>query len=169
MDLSKRVASSPNACMVSLFFSGNPKPSTIINTDAFYASVLSKDDKANLYVSSGSVKVAEKSTNSRPGLHFTQTITFSLPTTDEFRAQRIHQFRKVKYLSIILSDKRQLFFGRNDIKQNTPPKISISSNEKLTQIQFQQKSIIPLGFLTEKVFTFQDGLQFLFQDGSSFQ
>lgn len=168
MDLSKKVASSPNACKVSLFFSGQPKTSSSSGNGAFFASVLPKDHQADLYVSSGSVKVKETTKTGRSGTRFHQSITFVLPTNDELRAQRINQFKKVKFLSIGLSDKKQLFFGRNDVKQNTPPKISITSDEKLTQIQFKQISITPLGFLIQEVFTFQDGLQFVFQDGSSF-
>lgn len=168
MELLKKVATSPNACQISLFFSGQPSPSSLSSTDIFFASELSADHEADVYVSSGSVKVREASKQTRAGLQYHQTVTFALPTNDGLRAQRIEQFKRVRFLAIKLSDDRQLFFGRNDASQNTKPKIEIISDEKLTQIQYKQISIAPLSFLINEVFTFQDGIQFLFQDGVSF-
>lgn len=168
MDNSQRVGHSPNACLISLFFSGIPEASVLENTDRFFTSLLEQDFKDDLYVTSGSIEVSEKSTQTRSGLTYTQTVKFSLPSSDELRAKRIAQFKKVKFIGIQLTNKRSLFFGRNDVFQNTKPKVSISSNEKLTSVQFEQTSIAPLGFLITEVFSFQDGLQFVFQDGSSF-
>ncbi len=165
---SKRVASSPNACFINLFFSGIPGPSSTVTDGNFYNTTLSDELKSDIYVSSGSVKIIETSKQGRSGLVYNQTVTFALPTADNLRAQRIDQFKKVKSLTITLSDGKQLFFGRNDVHQNTKPKLKIISDEKLTKIQFKQKSIAPLGFLVNEIYTFQDGIQFLFQDGSSF-
>lgn len=168
MDNSKRVAKSPNTCQISLFFTGAPEASVLSNTDTFFTSLLSKDHQADLYVTSGSINISEKTKQTRAGLQYIQTVKFSLPSTDELRATRIDQFRKVKFIGVQLTDNRVLFFGRNDVKQNTKPRVSVSSNEKLTAVQYEQTSMYPLSFLVQEVFTFQDGIQFIFQDGSSF-
>lgn len=168
MENSKRVAKSPNACLISLFFSGAPEASVLSNTDTFFTSLLSKQHQTNLYVTSGSISVSEKSKQTRAGLQYVQTVKFTLPSTDELRATRIDQFKRVKFIGVQLTDKSVLFFGRNDIHQNTKPKVSVSSNEKLTAVEYQQTSMFPLSFLVHESFTFQDGMQFIFQDGSSF-
>ena len=169
MDLSKKVAGAPNVCFVSLYFSGAPAAVSASEIGNFYNSELLEDDKTDLYVTSGSLKVRETGKQGRSGLPYTQQIVFVLPTNDELRAQRINQFKKVKFIAIKLTDGRSLFFGRNDLVQNTPPKIKITSDEKLSQIEFTQKSITPLGFLINDFFMFQDGIQFMFQDNSSFK
>lgn len=168
MDTLQKAAFSPNNCFISLFFSGEPKASALPNTDAFFTSILSPDHEADVYVTSGTIELNERSSESRSGVKYIQTLKFTLPTNDDLRASRLHQFKKVKFIAITLTNKKQLFFGRNDVKQNTKPKVSIASNEKLTTVQYQITSMVPAGFLLQETFAFQDGMKFLFQDGSSF-
>lgn len=167
MEYFNKVQASPNACFVGLFFSGSPE--VMRSTDGkFYSSKLSPDHKADVYTTAGTIKISETGKDSRAGMVYTQTIEFIMPTTDNLRAVRIDQFKKTKFVSVTLTTGQTLFFGRNDVRQNTRPKVTISSTEKLTKIQFSQNSISPLAFLVEEIFTYQDGLKFIFQDGSSF-
>ena len=161
--LNEKVASSPNACKIGLFFSKQP-----LLPDDFFDTLITGASSEGIYLTSGSLKFTEVSKQGPSGIEFTQTIEFSLPTNDELRAKRIHQFIKVKFIAVKLTNGAVLFFGRNDIVQNTAPKIKINSSEKLTKIQYKQKSVFSAGFLKQNVFTFQDGTPFIFQDGTFF-
>ena len=168
MSLLNKIALSPTACKIALYFSAIVEPSTSESLGGIYSTDIISGTEEQLYSSSGSVSFREVGKETENGTIYTATLTFSLPTTDALRAQRIEQFKKVRYISLILSNGAKLFFGRNDIDQNTKPKVQISSDEKRTKIEFQQKNIAPLGFQIQSNFIFQDEMIFIFQDGSEF-
>lgn len=161
--LQEKVTESPNACKIGLFFSADA-----VIPQNFFDTIINIDQEEGIYLTSGSLKFKETSKESSGGISFTQTIEFSLPTTDELRSERLHKFIQVRFIAVKLTNGKVLFFGRNDIKQNTRPKIKISSNEKLTSIQYKQISMFALGFTDLHHFIFQDGTPFIFQDGLHF-
>lgn len=168
MSLLTRAANPPTACKISLYFSADVKPSTSEALGGFFSNVIASGEKQNLYTSSGSLSVSETGGDTEAGMLFSQKIKFTLPSTDALRAQRIDQFKKVKFLTIHLSNGAELLFGRNDAKQNTPPKVKVSSNDKITTVEYTSRSITPLGFVIQSNFVFQDAMMFIFQDGSEF-
>ncbi|OBQ56085.1 hypothetical protein JJL45_05270 [Tamlana sp. s12] len=171
MNNSIKVATSPNACRVGLFFSAAYTPLIDSSLGRFFNVAITSGNEDALYTSSGSIKVSESGQYNKSigSMVYSQTLQFVLPTSDTFRAERIDQFRKVKFLAIELTNGERIFFGANDVDQNTAPKIKITSDEKLTQITFTQRSISPFGFLRDSVFVYEDDFLFLFQDGVNFQ
>ncbi|MFB9055046.1 hypothetical protein ACFFVB_18340 [Formosa undariae] len=168
IDNSKRVPASPTVCKIGLFFNAISTPSVSDALGRFFNVTLADAVEDELYVSSGSIQVKESSETTTQGTIYTQQVVFILPTTDAFRGERIDQFKRVKFLAIQLTNKSKFFFGDNDLYQNTPPKCKTSSDEKRTQITYTQKSTKSLGFIIQSNFAFQDGLQFVFQDGGAF-
>ena len=168
MSLLNKVKLPPTACKVALYFNATIKPETIEEYGGFYATNVITGTEEQLYTSSGSLKFSESGNDTEAGMIYNQTLTFIIPSTDELRAQRIDQFKKVKFINLIFSNGAKLFFGRNDVDQNTKPKVKIKSDDKLTSIEFSQKNIVPLGFKVQSNFIFQDEMIFIFQDGTQF-
>lgn len=168
MDLSKKVSISPNACKVAIYTDGIPTAAVVQSLSSFFNIAHMNATPSQVYITSGSLRVAEKSKTTKNGVVYDQKITFRLPTSDELRAQRIHEFQKIKFLEITLSNKAKLLFGRNDYFQNAAPVIETTSSEKITEVSLSQQSISPLGFLIQNTFIYQDEIIFIFQDGSEF-
>lgn len=168
MSLLNKIQLPPTACKIALYFNAAIKPEESEELGGFYATNVISGTEEQLYTSSGSVKFSEKGNETAAGMLYKQTLTFQLPTTDALRAQRIDQFKKVKFINLVFSNGAKLFFGRNDVDQNTKPKVTVSSDDKLTKIEFSQKNIVPLGFKVQSNFIFQDEMIFIFQDGTQF-
>lgn len=168
MSLLNKIKLPPTACKVALYFNATIKPEESEAYGGFYATNVISGTEEQLYTSSGSVKFSESGNQTAAGMIYSQTLTFRLPSTDELRAQRIDQFQNVKFINLIFSNGAKLFFGRNDVDQNTRPKVKIKSDDKLTTIEFSQKNIVPLGFKVQSNFIFQDEMIFIFQDGTQF-
>lgn len=111
----------------------------------FYESLpIEGGETVGTYYSSGSFRFSEAAVTTIAGHPYSQTAIFSFPSNDPKRAQRIEKFLKIKFLEMKMTDGNSLIMGRNDIYQNTPPKISITSDQHRTEIKLETQSIQPV-------------------------
>lgn len=137
-----------NICDIQVSFSGRLKPSTKENWQHFYDSIGVSLTFLKTYFRKASVSFSEDSAASPSGNYYIQKLVISFPERfDRQRASRLEAFNKIKFVKIGLSNGKELIVGRNDFFQNAKPKISISSNQKLTQIKIEAHSIFPSGYI----------------------
>ena len=151
MLLTEKVNLGPHICGLEVDLAAKEFAAGNFNLQPFYNSNLSNSDFNKVYTSTGSIRFRENSNESGVGVSYTQQVTMKFPSNDENRSQRIESLRSIKFISIKLSDDKKILIGRNDFFQNTKPKFSLSSNEKVTQVQFTTQSIFPVGFFGNTV------------------
>lgn len=145
-DILAKVNSVPNICGIELAFTGEMIPSSIEGYQEFYNSIPKSTDFKEMYAGKVSLSFIEESDTSNAGPFWKQKLVFRFPSSDSQRAERMVQMSKVKFIKIKLTNKKNFVIGRNDWVQNAKPKIKVSSNEKLTQIEFETSSIMPTGY-----------------------
>lgn len=154
MDLTTKVLVLPNICGIELVASNTPTPSVNPSLQPFYNTYVQESDAQEAYFSPSKATFRERSSQTAAGHLYEQSLTLKFASNDPYRAKRISDYLKVKYIYIKLSSGMVFYFGRNDYNQNAAPKISTSSDEKSTQITYTIKSIQPIGF-TNGSFDFQ--------------
>jgi hypothetical protein len=147
MALFDKLKSNPSICGVEVAFTGELIPSNITDWQQFYNATLSNTDFQKVYASSGSVTFNEETSETISGTLHKQKITIRFPSNDEKRSDRLMKFNKVRFIKIKLTNGKDLVIGRNDIQQNSKPKISMKSNHQLTEISFETVSIFASGFV----------------------
>jgi len=146
MLVSDRVYNNPHICGIQVDLSAKEFASGNFDVQPFYNTNISEGNFKKVYYSIGSASFKETTSQNSSGILFKQKVTIKLPSLDKNRSQRIEEFRKIKFLAIKLSDGKKIILGRNDFFVNAKPRISISSTEKSSQIQFTTYSIFPVGF-----------------------
>ncbi|MFD2824780.1 hypothetical protein ACFS5M_13945 [Lacinutrix iliipiscaria] len=146
MDISKKVLVLPNICGVEIDITGQATPSLGTSLQPFYNSYVQNSTTKQAYFTPSKVKLTETGKTTAAGILYTQKLEFKFPSNDPLRAMRIKDYCKVKYIYIKMSNGLVFFFGRNDIYQNSSPKISIVSTNKTTTITYTTHSIFTLGF-----------------------
>lgn len=147
MAILDRVAVNPNICGVELAFTGELSAANIPDWQQFYNSSMINTDFTKTYIGLGSVAFEEESQESPAGPIYKQIITIRFPSTDGNRSERIALMDRVKFVKLKLTSGRDLVIGRNDYKQNAPPKIKIKTNVKTAEAIFETVSMFPSGFV----------------------
>lgn len=145
--LNKQNGFQANVCDILVSFSGELTPSKIDGWQRFYNSIGVDIDFFKLYFRKASVSFNEKSSNGSSGVFYNQKLTLSFPEKlNDFRADRIAELHKIKFVALNMSNGKSLIIGRNDFKQNTSPKIEVQTNNKITQLSVECQSIFPTGY-----------------------
>lgn len=159
MDINKKVLVLPNICGIEIDLTGQPIPSVGSSLQPFYNSYVQNSTAKPAYFSPSKGQFSETGKDSPAGMIYTQTLNLQFPSNDPLRAMRLQDYLKVKYIYITLSTGMVLFFGRNDVVQNTKPKINMVNTNKITKITYTCISMFPAGF-TNGSFDFQLSEQF---------
>ena len=146
MLITERVFLSPHICGIQLDVSGKEFASGTLDNQPFYNTNISQGAFKDVYYSKGSVRFQENTSETKDGLLYSQRVELKFPSNDELRSLRLEELRKVKFLSLKFSNDQVVILGRNDFFQNSRPKVTVSSNEKTTQVEFRSTSIFPIGF-----------------------
>jgi len=147
MDILEKVTDNPFICGVEIAFNGELLPSDIPEWQSFFNSKMESTDFTKTHFGLGSVSFGEESSEGTGGIMYKQNITIRFPSTDVNRSERISLFQKVKFIKLKLTNGKDLTIGRNDIRQNSRPKILIKTNIKTAEVQFETVSIFPSGFV----------------------
>ena len=140
-----RVYSNVQCCGIAFGFSGTTTPSNIAGWQPFYNS-LHNYTSVKAYASIASIAFSEESNESAAGDSWKQKVVFRFPSNDKHRAERLALIKTIKYLQIFLSNGKSIIIGRNDVFQNTSPKIKVESNQQTTEVELQVVSMAPAGF-----------------------
>lgn len=147
MSIFEKVWDNSNICGIELAFNGDLLASNIPDWQPFFNSAMVDNDFKKIYFGFASVEFAEESTTSNAGTSYKQKVTIRFPSTDHDRAKRLDLIHRVKFLKIKLSNGKDIVIGRNDYKQNARPKISVKTNHKTAEAEFETVSIMPSGFV----------------------
>ena len=147
IDLAEKSTEKPFICGVAYSRSLKSYPKT--GENGFVNTSLLSDVFEDLYASISAIAFNQKSTNTRSGVYFTQQLRLQFPNGDAFMAARIQELMRARYMIIKLTNGRSLIIGRNDVDQNTRPKITIESNTRTTQVTFESQSIFPAGHFND--------------------
>lgn len=151
--LSEKVQDRPFICR--LFFATAGQPQLINQADVlqnFFDTSTEGLNYQQVYSSISKVSFRESSKRSRAGYSYEQQLNLSFPITAIDRSERLKYLELVKFVAIELTNKRFLFLGRNDIKQNKAVQITYQTDERIANVQCDCKSLSPLGY------TFLEGL-----------
>ena len=151
MLLTERVQANVTICGIEVDLSAKEFASGNFDVQPFYNSNLNESNFQKVYSSSGSIRFQETSEESVAGTAYTQNVTMKFPSFDNKRSQRIEELRYLKFISLKLNDGQSLLLGRNDFFQNTRPKISVQSSEKVTMVSMVTQSVFPIGFFGNTV------------------
>lgn len=147
MEILDKVADNPNICGVELAFTGTLLPSDIPDWQQFFNSKMVDTDFTKTHIGLGSVSFGEESSQGTGGTMYKQVVSIRFPSTDGNRSNRIALMHKVKFVKLKLTNGRDLVIGRNDVQQNSRPKIQVKTNSKTAEAQFETVSIFPCGFV----------------------
>ena len=145
MPLLDKVKSNVQCCGIALGFSGTTSPSNIAGWQPFYNSLHNYTSR-KAYATISSIEFSEESAESAAGDSWKQKVQFRFPSNDKNRSERLALMKTIKYVQIKLNNGKAIIVGRNDVFQNTNPKIKIKSNQQLTEIELEVTSIAPAGF-----------------------
>lgn len=145
MDLLSKTRVHNNICGLEIDASAAILPSANGSLQPFSNTWVSSSNAVPVYFGSASIKLTQESNQDRNGISFNQKISFRFPNSDILSAERINQFLSVKYIYIKLSGGGKLFFGRNDYFQNTNLKVKIKNTENLVGVEYETRSIFPMG------------------------
>jgi hypothetical protein len=146
MLISERVYSNPHICGIQLDVSAKEFAAGNLDTQPFYNTNITEGAFKEVYYSIGSARFSETSSESASGILYTQKVAIKFPSNDKYRSKRLEELRSAKFLAVKFSNNNKLILGRNDFFQNTRPKVTVSSNEKVTQVNFETVSVFPSGF-----------------------
>jgi hypothetical protein len=147
MEILEKVRVNPNICRIQLDFAGALSPEAASSIQNFYNSRGVDNIWNDAYFGKKRVSFRETSKSSKSGLSFTQVLEIKFPSNDSNRSDRISLFEKVKYVKLILDNGNTMVIGRNDYFQNKLPDVSITSDEMITTVKFETKSIFSIGFV----------------------
>jgi len=147
MQLLEKVKVNPNICGVELSFSGELTAANIPDWQEFYNSSMIDTDFSKTHIGLGSVAFAEESQESPAGTSYKQSVSLRFPSTDGNRSERIALMDKVLFIKLKLTNGKDIVIGRNDIQQNSRPRIKIKTNIKTAEAEFETVSIFPSGFV----------------------
>lgn len=154
MSLLDKVFTNVNLCEVQVAFSGVPVASVIEGWQPFYNSTFENADFQKAYASLSSIDFKEQSQESKAGSFYKQQISFRFPNSDQFRADRIALFQKLKFIKLKQTNGLEIVIGRNDYFQNAKPKIVSKQNHQLCEIEVTVNSIFPSGYTPGQNFSF---------------
>lgn len=146
MLISERVYSNPHICGIQLDVSAKEFAAGNLDIQPFYNTNITEGQFKEVYYSIGSARFTETSSENSSGIVYVQKVAIKFPSNDKYRSQRLEELRRAKFLSIKFSNDQKLILGRNDFFQNTNPKVTVRSNEKITQVDFETLSVFPSGF-----------------------
>lgn len=149
----------PNICGIEIATSGSLKPSSIEGYQEFYNSIPVGTNFAKAYTGKASVSFDEQSLEDNAGISYKQKLIITFPATDKDRANRFAFLQKTRFVKILLTNNKHIVIGRNDFEQNARPKVTVKSNVKLAQAEFETVSIFPSGYVPAAA---QGGLPTLF-------
>lgn len=149
MLLSDKVPNLTNICGVAIDLSAYPMPSYSDSNQNFYDSYLVETSAQSVYYGKRTVKFSEVKKEDRAGDYWEVSASIQFPSNDKDRVLRLEEFRKTRFVVLVLSNKLAMILGRNDYFQNARPKIKIESDEQLTAVKFTWNSIAPTGFLPD--------------------
>lgn len=144
--LLSRVSTLPNICGIELATTGTMLPSTIQGYQQFANSITQNADFISAHSGRAAVSFSEESVKSNAGIPYKQKLTIQFPGSDALRSDRIIYINKTRYIKILLSNGKHLLLGRNDFAQNARPIISIKTDHRLVQAEFETTSIMPTGY-----------------------
>ena len=147
LDLANKSAETPFIC--SLHYAKAGSSYSAIGEKGFTDTVLLEAAYQDIYSSISTIRFSQKSTPSRSGDSFTQQVQFQFPNGDKEMAARLQEILQTRYMIMKLTNGELMIIGRNDIDQNTRPKITSENNTRTTQITFESVSIFPAGRFTD--------------------
>ena len=147
IDLAEKSTEKPFICGVAYSRSLKSYPKT--GENGFVNTSLLSGVFEDVYASISAIAFNQKSTRTRSGDQYTHQLRLQFPNGDEYMAARIQELMRARYMIIKLTNGRSLIIGRNDVDQNTRPKITIESNTRTTQVTFECQSIFPAGHFND--------------------
>lgn len=159
MVLSDKVLVLPNICGIEIDATGTALPTQDLSLQPFYNTYVQNATPKEAYYSPSKVSFNEDGKEGRSGIIYTQKLVLQFPSNDPLRVMRLNEYLKAKYIYIKLSGGLVFYFGRNDYKQNSKPKVAVKSNTKITQITYTLQSYFSVGF-TNGSFDFNLSEQF---------
>ena len=147
IDLSQKSTQTPFIC--GLYYAKDGKAYAAVGLKGFNDTVLLEAAYQNVYASLSAISFIQKSSDSRSGRSYTQQLQFQFPNGDTFMADRIEEIQQARYMIMKLTNQELMIIGRNDLDQNTRPKITTESNTRTTQVTFECISISPTGRFTD--------------------
>lgn len=150
MAIFDKVKGNPQICGVELDFDGQLTPEKSNAIQNFYNSSSIGAEWNASYFGKTTVSFSETSKNSNAGVSYNQSLSIKFPSNDNSRSERLETFKFVKFVKIKFTNNTQLVIGRNDYFQNTPPTVTINSDNKFSIITFNVVSIFSAGFLTSE-------------------
>ena len=154
--LSEKVKDRPLICRIFFATSGLPE---LVNEaqilQNFFDTSTDDLDYEQIYTTQSKSSFQESSSKSRAGYKYEQQLNLSFPITAIDRSEKLKHLELVKYVAIELTNKRFLFIGRNDTKQNKPVQLTYTTDERIANIQVNSKSLFPIGYtFLESLFGF---------------
>ena len=146
MELLDKIEALPNICGIEITTIGKMIPTTIEGYEPFFNAIPSGADFKKTYTGKAAVSFREESVESNAGISYKQKLTIQFPVADKARAHRLTYMHQVKFIIIKLSTGKNLVIGRNDFEQNSKPKVTIKTDERLGQVIFNTLSISPTGY-----------------------
>lgn len=149
MSINLAVKSIQTPFVCELYYSKGDKSFTAIGPNGFIDTLLLEAAYQDIYASLSAIQFVQKSSSSRSGDSFLQQLRFQFPNGDKQMGSRIQEILQTRYMIMKLTNGEFMIIGRNDIDQNTRPKITTESNTRTTQITFECVSIFPAGRFTD--------------------
>ncbi|HEY4544777.1 MAG TPA: hypothetical protein VIG40_09070 [Tissierellaceae bacterium] len=148
MSLLSKIPAGNSICKILLDFDGLVLPDLGVS---FSNSVSAGNSWIASHFGRGSVSFREESFSGQAGLAFKQTLSLKLPYLDKSLAQRTSLFHSVKNIKIEFTNGIDLSMGRNDIRQNRPPRVDTKSDGKFLYIEFYTESIMATGLVISEL------------------
>lgn len=145
-EILNKVKSVPNICGIDFASTGTLLPSSIEGYQVFANSIPLDTDFEKAYASLASVSFGEESETGAAGPSYKQKLVIKFPATDSQRSERLAFMHKVKFVKVKLTNNKHFALGRNDFEQNAKPVVTIKTNEKTAQVEFNFRSINPVGY-----------------------
>ena len=146
MSIFDKTKSATNICGLEIAFRGKLLPSDIPEWQPFYNSSEHEIDFTKTYFGFGSVSFAEESSMTNAGTIYRQKISIRFPVSDEKRAERLALLGQAKFFKLQLNNGKDIVIGRNDFNQNARPKITIKTNVRIAEAEFETVSMFPSGY-----------------------
>lgn len=146
MGLLDKVKDRAFICGVEISFNATAIPSAIQDWQQFFNSTFSSLDFQKAYSGKSYINFGEESVESAAGTSYKQKMSFRFPVTDHQRAERISEFKKIKFAKLKISNGLDIVIGRNDFHQNTKPVVKITADEHMCEVAVESQSIFPSGF-----------------------
>ena len=147
INLAAKATQTPFIC--GLYYSKGDKSYAAVGSKGFTDTILLEEAYQDVYASLSAIRFSQKSSSSRSGDMYTQQLQFQFPNGDALMSDRIQEINQARYMILKLTNNELMIIGRNDLEQNTRPKITIENNTRTTQVTFECVSMFSAGRFTD--------------------